>query len=202
VAICSAPLTIIAVRIGVHWGAVGVSAGFAIASALLVPVGVWYCLKGSPLSAGDFWGAVWRAAASSIIAAVAVWILRSFLPFFPQAFVRLFIDSAIYSVLYITLWLLLPGGRADLAMICAKFVSFEDLPILSRDIPNALKFVLDRIIPRTDQIAEHLSSPSHASPTQAVNITDGPHCCVDEIRRAFPQIRLNRTNGISGEAAA
>ncbi|HVT88627.1 MAG TPA: lipopolysaccharide biosynthesis protein [Tepidisphaeraceae bacterium] len=114
--IFSAPVTMIAVGIGVKWGAVGVSTGFAIASFLLVPIGVWYCLKGSPLTERNFWGAIWRAAAGSILAAIALWALRPVLPILPTPFWRLVFHSGIYGAIYLTLWLLLPGGRKDFGL--------------------------------------------------------------------------------------
>jgi PST family polysaccharide transporter len=107
----SAPVTILAVAIGLRWGAIGVARGFTLSSILLVAPGVWHCLRRSPLTAGDFWQATWRAAVASIGAAVFLWVLRERLPVVPNLLGRLVLHCAVYGVLYVTFALALPGGR-------------------------------------------------------------------------------------------
>lgn len=112
----SAPLTMIGVIVG-YWhfhSAVGVGIGYAIASLLLIVPGVWYCVRKSPVTAGDFVSASWRAVVASILSAVVLWFVRPHLPQLSLAVARLTLNSAIYGMIYLVLWLMLPGGMTSL----------------------------------------------------------------------------------------
>lgn len=122
----AAGVQIACVVIGLRWGSVGVAAGFAIASWLLVVPDILYCTRGSLLSARDFLPMTWRpliAASVGGVLALLVWpellsnsptvasegaALRGVLQRLP-AFV------AAYTVV----WVGLPGGRAALRDVLA-----------------------------------------------------------------------------------
>jgi PST family polysaccharide transporter len=101
------------VSIGVHWGEMGVATGFTVTSIIITLPSIWCCLRRSPLRASDFWGAVWRSSLSSVVAAIALWLLQQKLSVLPHPAERLILDGILYGVIYVTLWLALPQGWAN-----------------------------------------------------------------------------------------
>lgn len=116
-ALISAPTTVLAVAVGMRWGAMGVATGFTTASVLLVAPGVWHVLRRSPLRATDFIRAVWRPALASIAAAALQWLIR---PSLPHLFVQVAVSAGLYGILYFMFWMVLPGGRAE----AARFINY------------------------------------------------------------------------------
>lgn len=112
-ALMSAPVTIVGVSVGMYWGAMGVASGFAIAITLLAAPTVWYSLRRSSVTIGDVIDSFWRPAVSSILAAIALAMLKSVLILNWPVLIELVIHSAIYGVLYIICWLILPGGWSN-----------------------------------------------------------------------------------------
>lgn len=108
-----APTMIISVIAGSRWGALGIASGFAISQSALAFPGLWYCLRRSPFTWSDFWGSAWRASVASAMAALALWLVRFRMPEMPNVFASLAVNCAIFGVVYLILWIMLPGGRAD-----------------------------------------------------------------------------------------
>lgn len=117
----SMPPMVIGVASGVRWGALGVAWGLAAVSILLAAPGVWYCLRRSPFRVKDYLGAVWRPTVASIAAAVLIWILRDHLPQSPHLFVRVLVNSMLYSVLYVICGLILPGSVTEIRQLLTQW---------------------------------------------------------------------------------
>jgi PST family polysaccharide transporter len=108
-------LTVAAFVIGLRWGPIGVAAGFSIVRcALRVPV-LRYALHGSPVRLHDLFGAVWRPAAASAMAAGPVYAAHGLLAASgTPAAVQLVAGLAAFGALYLAAYLLLPGGREEI----------------------------------------------------------------------------------------
>ncbi|MEO1181653.1 MAG: lipopolysaccharide biosynthesis protein [Cyanobacteria bacterium J06636_28] len=107
------PVMIIAIAIGVQWGAYGVAVGYTTAMCLLSYPAVIYCLQDSPVTLGDFVGAVWRPAIAAILSASLLYLVQSIFPTIHFLILQLVILGLIYVVFYVCLWLLLPGGYSQ-----------------------------------------------------------------------------------------
>lgn len=111
------PIVIIAVAIGSQWGAFGVAAGYTIAICLLTYPSVAFCLKTSPLTAKDFLAAVGCPAFSSISAAIVIYLCKQALPNFNNSIITLSVSFTIFCLTYISLWLMVPGGKQAIVEI-------------------------------------------------------------------------------------
>lgn len=107
------PIMITAVAIGVHWGAFGVALGYTTGMCLLSYPSVIHCVRKVPLTFSDFFSSVWRPATSAILSAILLYTIQWSLPSSEVLIVTLGINSLIYAVSYIGLWLLLPGGYTE-----------------------------------------------------------------------------------------
>ena len=73
-------VTCLGIIIGLHWGAVGVAAGYGISFCLLIPFTLSWCLRGSPVTPRDFFSAAWRPFVASAIQFLCLfWLQRSLL---------------------------------------------------------------------------------------------------------------------------
>ncbi|MFG6100682.1 lipopolysaccharide biosynthesis protein [Leptothoe sp. EHU-05/26/07-4] len=104
------PVMIVAIAIGVQWGAYGVAVGYTVGMCLLSYPAVVYCVHQSPITLGDFMGAVWRPAIASLLSAALLYLVQLPMPTIALLIVRLLVTGLIYSLIYICIWLALPGG--------------------------------------------------------------------------------------------
>ncbi|MEQ9667581.1 lipopolysaccharide biosynthesis protein [Coleofasciculus sp. G2-EDA-02] len=118
-ALIHTPVMIIALAIGIKWGAYGVAMGYTVGLCLLTYPSVAFCIQTSPLSLGDFFSAVWRPATASLIAAVGLFYSHFVLPSFSNLIFELLVRSIVFGVIYLLLWVALPGGRQSTAEILA-----------------------------------------------------------------------------------
>ncbi len=107
------PVMVVAIAIGVRWGAYGVAVGYATGMCLLSYPAVVYCVRKSPITLGDFMGAVWRPAIAAISAAAILTLVRSALPSLGFLAIRLCAEGLIYVASYVGIWLMLPGGYRE-----------------------------------------------------------------------------------------
>ncbi|HEY7086619.1 MAG TPA: lipopolysaccharide biosynthesis protein [Tepidisphaeraceae bacterium] len=108
------PVLVGGVIAGLHWGAIGVACGYTVASCMLALPGLRYALKGSPLHVSDFASAVWRPTLAALLAAVALFGLQRGAPEIQPLIVRFIRDFCFISVVYLVLWVLMPGGWRSL----------------------------------------------------------------------------------------
>ena len=117
------PVMVLAVAIGVRWGAFGVAVGFTVATCLLTYPGIAFCLKNSHLSMRDFFGIVWRPALASVAAALLLLAVGAVIPSGRSVAVGLLVKLAAFGLAYLTLWVGMPGGKqaaADVLRIVAE----------------------------------------------------------------------------------
>lgn len=104
------PATVIAVIVGVKWGAYGVAVALAVTAVLLALPSVAYCIAGSPLRFRDFVSAAARPLFASAAAAVLLILFDGggSASAFP---VELILQCVTFGGTFLVVWLLLPGGR-------------------------------------------------------------------------------------------
>ncbi|PSB12472.1 lipopolysaccharide biosynthesis protein [filamentous cyanobacterium CCP1] len=107
------PVMIAAVAIGSQWGAIGVASGYAVAICLLSYPAVVYCVQTSPITLGDFMGAIWRPAIASILSAAFLYFVQFILPTSDLLILQLSLSGLVYTVFYGCIWLILPGGFVE-----------------------------------------------------------------------------------------
>lgn len=120
-AMISTPTMILAVAVGVRWGALGVACGFAAGTIVLVVPGVWYCLRRSPIGIKDYLSAAWRPVTASLVAAGLLVVIKSILPQVPLLFIQVSLSGLLFGVLYAACWLVLPGARAEIMQLVRHF---------------------------------------------------------------------------------
>jgi O-antigen/teichoic acid export membrane protein len=113
----SAPLRLLAVAIGVYWGAIGVASGIAISAVVLTVPNVIHCLRRSPLTHGDFWGGAVRPAVLSILSAAAVLVFDDLWLQTQHILVRCALSAAMFGAVYLAGLFITPGGRRDTATL-------------------------------------------------------------------------------------
>lgn len=104
--------------IGVRWGITGVAAADLMATYVLAAPTLHFSLKGSPVTMGMFIATVARPACASIGMAVVLLLLHQAMPS-TGALTFLLLASAIGIGSFLGIWMLLPGGKAELADLVA-----------------------------------------------------------------------------------
>ncbi len=101
--------------ISVQWGAIGVAVAFGISQPILLTLMIAYSYVDTPLQLWQFASTIFRPAFASIGAAIIVMGVNYFiLPSNENLPLSLFIDLGIYGLLYLVIWLVLPGGKQTL----------------------------------------------------------------------------------------
>ena len=101
--------------ISVQWGAIGVAAAYGISQPILMTVAIAYCYIDTPLQLWKFVATIFPPSFASIGAAMALMGVNHFsLPSNENLPLSLFIDCVLYGLLYLILWLILPGGKKTL----------------------------------------------------------------------------------------
>ncbi|HEX9423039.1 MAG TPA: lipopolysaccharide biosynthesis protein [Pyrinomonadaceae bacterium] len=112
--IINAPISILSIILGLHWGVVGVAAGFSFGRILIAnPLLFWFVGRSGPVRTGDFYrllGPFTLAAASSLIACI---IFRSSFAI-SNPIVGIGICGVIVAVTTVAILALIPGGRRAL----------------------------------------------------------------------------------------
>jgi O-antigen/teichoic acid export membrane protein len=113
----AAAVTILAYAAALPWGTIGVALAFSASLVGLRPLAVLYCFRGTHLRQSDLWVALWRPAVSSLLAGALLFGFGRAVPLGAPLGVSLALDFLLYSVLYILVWIGLPGGRRSLVEI-------------------------------------------------------------------------------------
>lgn len=116
------PVMIVAVAIGIKWGAYGVAVGYTVGMCLLSYPSVIYCVQQSPITLRDFMGAVWRPAVASILSAVLLTLAQPVFPTFGFLAIALCAKGVVYVACYVSIWLILPGGYREGKFFATMFI--------------------------------------------------------------------------------
>ncbi|MDT5271643.1 MAG: hypothetical protein QOH49_3829 [Acidobacteriota bacterium] len=100
--------------IGIRWGAVGVAFSFSLCRAVLLIPKLIYTCDGSPVRWAEVFRTVAHPAVASLAAAAGLFALTAQLPFFARGVKGLAASGICFGLMYIGIWLLLPGGRRTL----------------------------------------------------------------------------------------
>jgi PST family polysaccharide transporter len=108
----SSPFMVLALVIGVQWGAYGVATSFTVATYFLMFPELAFCLSRSHLSGRDFLSIIWRPVVASMMATAFLFFVSSaVLPESGIMIVELLVKLLLFSIVYLLLWVVLPGGR-------------------------------------------------------------------------------------------
>ncbi len=100
--------------------------GFTVGTWLLAYPTIAYCLKTSHLGMRDFLAILGRPALASIGAAAMLFAVDAFLPAGRGLVVDVLIKLTVFGLLYLALWVGMPGGRR--AMAALALLTKEVLP--------------------------------------------------------------------------
>lgn len=99
--------------VGIAWGPMGVAVAYALVSYAILYPSLRYAFHGTPLQTRDFFGPVARPALASLVAGLGTFFLKQGF-WFEQNGLVLAACLAVFSLLYLALFLVLPGGAAEL----------------------------------------------------------------------------------------
>jgi PST family polysaccharide transporter len=99
--------------LGIKWGAMGIAYAEVAATYLLIPPRLYYTFKDSPMTTGTFLSAIARPMTASIVMAIGLKFLRELLPAIGAPAV-LSIAAAMGFLIFVSVWILLPGGGREL----------------------------------------------------------------------------------------
>ncbi|MDJ0594105.1 MAG: lipopolysaccharide biosynthesis protein [Pleurocapsa sp. MO_226.B13] len=104
--------------ISVNWGAIGVARAYGVAQPILIFVAIAYCYLDTHLKFKTFVKTIARPAFASIGAAIALMAIEHFIITANYNLLLSFlVDCLLYGLLYLILWLVLPGGKQTLLEI-------------------------------------------------------------------------------------
>jgi O-antigen/teichoic acid export membrane protein len=107
--IANSILIVLSFIVGLPWGAIGVAAGYTIATYVLLLPTLWYCFRRTPISITDFFSAILRPMIASICMGGAIFAGYSFLANQPDIVVV--VACFVLGLLaYLLVWVLIPGG--------------------------------------------------------------------------------------------
>jgi O-antigen/teichoic acid export membrane protein len=109
------PVMVLAVAVGIQWGALGVAVSYTVTTCLLTYPSIAFCLKTSHLSLRDFLGIVWRPALASVMAAILLLAAGTAIPKWNSMAIELLMKLIAFGLAYLLLWVALPGGRQAIA---------------------------------------------------------------------------------------
>ena len=95
--------------VGLQWGVVGVAAGYAVASYVILLPGLWYCFRGTPVSLGTSLRAIGRPIVASLVMGFAIMWVHSYLPQLADIAV-VCISFVVALCAYLLVWISMPGG--------------------------------------------------------------------------------------------
>lgn len=107
--------------VGMRWGVIGIAASLSISLGVLRLPAILYCFRVAHPTLGDLGAALWRPALSSLAAGAGLHYLIQWIPAGPNIVVGLLLDFVIYSLLYILIWVGLPGGRDTAGVVFSLF---------------------------------------------------------------------------------
>ncbi|TVP62559.1 MAG: lipopolysaccharide biosynthesis protein [Leptolyngbya sp. LCM1.Bin17] len=112
--IFSSSINIVTFLVSVRWGAIGVAAAYGIIQPILLAIEVVYCYRGVHLKPIDLLKTLAKPAFASLGSAGLIILFNRLvaMPFPPL--ISLGLDVCLYGLLYIALWMIIPGGKKTL----------------------------------------------------------------------------------------
>jgi len=107
--IANSILIILSFILGLPWGAIGVAAGYTVATYVLLAPTLWYCFRRSPISITDFFSSILRPMISSLCMGAAIFPAYLLLANQPDIVV-VGACFVIGLLAYLLVWVLIPGG--------------------------------------------------------------------------------------------
>lgn len=104
------PVNVLAVLLGARSGAYGVAVAVAVANVALAVPSLWFGLRFSPVTIGDYLSIFLRPLSAAVAAALAVWAVGPHLPHLQPDLVALTLRMVLFGLIYATTWIALPGG--------------------------------------------------------------------------------------------
>jgi O-antigen/teichoic acid export membrane protein len=102
---------VLAFVLGLRWGAVGMAVACSVSTLVLRIPALAFCYRHAPVGMGDLLQALWRPAVASLGAAALLWNVGQLACACGNPVLRLLVGAALYALLYLVAWLILPGGR-------------------------------------------------------------------------------------------
>jgi O-antigen/teichoic acid export membrane protein len=99
--------------VGVHWGAEGIAAAFAVEIMLMIVPALHYSFKHTPVSVSTFLVTMVRPLVASLAMAIALISLRALLHI-ASPLSSLALGGAIAAGAYLCVWMVVPGGTGEL----------------------------------------------------------------------------------------
>jgi PST family polysaccharide transporter len=115
-AVFASIVRLLAVSIGVAWGAAGVAAATSLSTAGLRYWGITYCFRESPLHLRDLGSALWRPALAALVAGACLYLVGGPTGAPVSTVVA---DLTIFALVYAAAWAVVPGGGAALREVIA-----------------------------------------------------------------------------------
>jgi len=105
----------IGIVIGLQWGILGVAYAVSISRLILKVPGLWYCYEKTPIKISDFGMAIWKPAVASLSSGIILFAIETkFLCNIEQLFLRVWILFILFVVIYVLVFIALPGGKESL----------------------------------------------------------------------------------------
>ncbi|NET54275.1 MAG: oligosaccharide flippase family protein, partial [Merismopedia sp. SIO2A8] len=121
----SSLVTVAGFFVGVHWGVSGVATAYSITEPIVVLASLTYCYQQTPMSLGGFFKHTRFPAISAIGASSGIMGINYFFNFSINLGLNIFLDLLIYSILYFTIWVIIPGGKESLHVVVATSKSIR-----------------------------------------------------------------------------
>lgn len=118
-------MTTLSFIIGIRWGAMGVAAGFSISRLIIQPLELIYCYQGLPLKIRDLLMTLSLPSFASIASGILLWIFNIFVTISSSEFIAISIDTILYSLFYLGLWVIFPNGRQTLKELLKLMKEFR-----------------------------------------------------------------------------
>ena len=106
--------------ISVNWGAIGVARAYGVAQPILIFVAIGYCYWGTHLKFKTFIQTIAKPTIASISAALILMTVDYLvLSDIDSLLLSLLVDCILYGLLYLIIWLVMPGGKQTLLSMTA-----------------------------------------------------------------------------------
>ena len=118
---------VLCLLVGIRWGAQGIAMAH-LAKALLIAVPtLYYSLRGSPISFGNFLATVSRPVMATLVMSLALVLVRVTLPQ-PSMFTSVALGGAVAAASYFCAWMFLPGGKSELRALLSDLAAVRNRP--------------------------------------------------------------------------